>query len=41
MARYKELICAGAAWAVTHPVPYPTRRRRTTPAAVPTVTLSR
>ncbi|WP_146930825.1 NAD(P)/FAD-dependent oxidoreductase [Cellulomonas xylanilytica] len=30
MARYKELICAGAAWVVVHPVPYPVRRRRTT-----------
>ncbi|WP_456846168.1 NAD(P)/FAD-dependent oxidoreductase [Cellulomonas sp. P5_C6] len=28
-ARYKELICAGAAWTVAHPVPYPARRRRT------------
>jgi len=28
-ARYKELICAGAAFMVAHPVPYPARRRRT------------
>jgi NADH dehydrogenase len=28
-AAYKELICAGAAWTVAHPVPYPARRRRT------------
>ncbi|MDQ0373989.1 NAD(P)/FAD-dependent oxidoreductase [Cellulomonas humilata] len=34
-ARYKELVCAGAAWLVAHPVPYPARRRRlaTTTAA--------
>ncbi|MFI2362476.1 NAD(P)/FAD-dependent oxidoreductase [Promicromonospora sp. NPDC019610] len=29
-ARYKELVCAGAAWMVAHPVPYPVRRRRVT-----------
>ena len=35
-ARYKELICAGAAWLVAHPVPYPARRRRlTTTIAAP------
>jgi NADH dehydrogenase FAD-containing subunit len=28
-ARYKELVCAGAAFMVAHPVPYPARRRRT------------
>ncbi|WP_456823718.1 NAD(P)/FAD-dependent oxidoreductase [Cellulomonas sp. P5_E12] len=28
-AWYKELVCAGAALAVAHPVPYPARRRRT------------
>lgn len=33
MARYKELICTGAAWAVAHPVPYPVRRRRVTSEA--------
>ncbi|MGY4645750.1 NAD(P)/FAD-dependent oxidoreductase [Cellulomonas sp. URHB0016] len=27
-ARYKELVCAGAAWMVAHPLPYPVRRRR-------------
>lgn len=27
-ARYKEFICAGAALAVRHPMPYPVRRRR-------------
>ncbi|MEU9340348.1 FAD-dependent oxidoreductase [Streptomyces sp. NPDC048278] len=31
-ARYKELICKGAAWAVAHPtLGLPTRRRRTVP----------
>ncbi|MFJ3403777.1 NAD(P)/FAD-dependent oxidoreductase [Promicromonospora sp. NPDC090134] len=29
-ARYKELVCAGAAWMVAHPAPYPVRRRRVT-----------
>ena len=29
-ARYKELVCAGAAWMVAHPVPYPVRRHRVT-----------
>ncbi|MEV0891586.1 FAD-dependent oxidoreductase [Promicromonospora sp. NPDC050262] len=29
-ARYKEMICAGAAWTVAHPIPYPVRRRRVT-----------
>jgi NADH:ubiquinone reductase (H+-translocating) len=34
-ARYKEMICAGAAWTVAHPVQYPVRRRRvTTPSPV-------
>lgn len=28
-AWYKELVCAGAALMVAHPVPYPARRRRT------------
>ncbi|MFJ5774896.1 NAD(P)/FAD-dependent oxidoreductase [Streptomyces sp. NPDC093094] len=27
-ARYKELICKGAAWGVAHPLPMPARRRR-------------
>lgn len=27
-AGYKELVCAGAAFVVAHPVPYPARRRR-------------
>lgn len=27
-ARYKELICKGAAYMVAHPLPYPARRRR-------------
>ncbi|MEU4362419.1 FAD-dependent oxidoreductase [Promicromonospora sp. NPDC023987] len=37
-ARYKELICAGAAFMVAHPLPYPARRRRVAVAgtAVPT-----
>jgi NADH dehydrogenase FAD-containing subunit len=26
-ARYKEMICKGAVWAVAHPLPYPARRR--------------
>ncbi|MET8122887.1 FAD-dependent oxidoreductase [Micromonospora sp. NPDC005189] len=29
-ARYKEVICKGAAWGISHPVPYPVRRRRIT-----------
>lgn len=41
MARYKELICTGAAWAVTHPVPYPTRRRRVATTTVPAVSAAR
>ena len=41
MARYKELVCAGAAWVVTSPVPYPARRRRTTAAARPMPVTSR
>ena len=41
MARYKELVCAGAAWVVTNPVPYPARRRRTTAAARPMPVTSR
>nr|BFF18626.1 hypothetical protein GCM10025730_21470 [Promicromonospora thailandica] len=32
-ARYKEMICAGAAWTAAHPLPYPVRRRRVTAAA--------
>ncbi|MFD6445624.1 NAD(P)/FAD-dependent oxidoreductase [Promicromonospora sp. NPDC060204] len=32
-ARYKELVCTGAAWMVAHPVPYPARRRRVTAAS--------
>lgn len=28
-ARYKELVCSGAAFMVAHPLPYPVRRRRT------------
>ena len=27
-ARYKELVCKGAAWQISHPVLYPVRRRR-------------
>ncbi|MBM0231152.1 FAD-dependent oxidoreductase [Micromonospora sp. STR1_7] len=27
-ARYKEFVCKGAAWGVSHPVLYPVRRRR-------------
>ncbi|MEU4472823.1 FAD-dependent oxidoreductase [Micromonospora sp. NPDC023888] len=27
-ARYKEVVCAGAAWSIAHPIPYPVRRRR-------------
>ncbi|MFJ6168643.1 NAD(P)/FAD-dependent oxidoreductase [Micromonospora orduensis] len=27
-ARYKEVVCKGAAWGVAHPVLYPVRRRR-------------
>jgi hypothetical protein len=36
MARYKELICVGAAWVVAHPVPYPARRRRVTTSTAAT-----
>jgi NADH dehydrogenase FAD-containing subunit len=37
-ARYKELVCTGAAFMVAHPLPYPARRRRLalTGTAVPT-----
>jgi len=40
-ARYKELICTGAAWMVAHPIPYPVRRRRvtTTTTATPVTAL--
>jgi NADH dehydrogenase len=34
-ARYKELICAGAAFMVAHPLPYPARRRRLASPTVP------
>ncbi|MFI8218346.1 NAD(P)/FAD-dependent oxidoreductase [Streptomyces sp. NPDC085932] len=34
-ARYKELVCKGAAWGVAHPVLGPARRRRVVPAAAP------
>ncbi|MEV1109177.1 FAD-dependent oxidoreductase [Micromonospora sp. NPDC049751] len=27
-ARYKEVVCKGAAWGISHPIPYPVRRRR-------------
>ncbi|WP_433126289.1 NAD(P)/FAD-dependent oxidoreductase [Micromonospora sp. CA-240977] len=27
-ARYKEVVCAGAAWSVSRPIPYPVRRHR-------------
>ncbi|MET8040353.1 FAD-dependent oxidoreductase [Micromonospora sp. NPDC005215] len=27
-ARYKEVVCAGAAWSISHPIPYPVRRHR-------------
>ena len=30
-ARYKEFVCAGAAWSVAHPVLYPVRRHRIVP----------
>ena len=36
MARYKELVCVGAAWVVAHPVPYPARRRRVTTSTTAT-----
>ncbi|MEU0549986.1 FAD-dependent oxidoreductase [Micromonospora sp. NPDC005979] len=29
-ARYKEVVCKGAAWGISHPIPYPVRRRRVT-----------
>ncbi|CCH20586.1 NAD(P)/FAD-dependent oxidoreductase [Micromonospora lupini] len=29
-ARYKEVVCKGAAWSVSHPIFYPVRRRRVT-----------
>ncbi|MET8363073.1 FAD-dependent oxidoreductase [Micromonospora sp. NPDC005194] len=29
-ARYKEVVCRGAAWSISHPIPYPVRRRRVT-----------
>ncbi len=30
-ARYKELVCRGALWGIRHPLPLPSRRRRTLP----------
>ncbi|MEV0216982.1 FAD-dependent oxidoreductase [Micromonospora sp. NPDC050695] len=27
-ARYKEIVCKGAAWSISHPIPYPVRRHR-------------
>ncbi|MEU8019550.1 FAD-dependent oxidoreductase [Micromonospora parva] len=27
-ARYKEIVCAGAAWSISHPIMYPVRRHR-------------
>ncbi|MEW2142694.1 FAD-dependent oxidoreductase [Micromonospora vinacea] len=30
-ARYKEFVCAGAAWSIAHPVLYPVRRHRVVP----------
>ncbi|MFY1617063.1 NAD(P)/FAD-dependent oxidoreductase [Micromonospora sp. WMMD736] len=29
-ARYKEVVCKGAAWSISHPIPFPVRRRRVT-----------
>jgi NADH:ubiquinone reductase (H+-translocating) len=29
-ARYKEMVCAGAAWSIGHPILYPVRRHRIT-----------
>ncbi|WP_433535173.1 NAD(P)/FAD-dependent oxidoreductase [Micromonospora sp. CA-249363] len=29
-ARYKEVVCKGAAWSISHPIPYPVRRHRVT-----------
>ncbi|WP_422736365.1 NAD(P)/FAD-dependent oxidoreductase [Micromonospora sp. WMMD729] len=29
-ARYKEVVCKGAAWGISHPIPYPVRRHRVT-----------
>lgn len=29
-ARYKEVVCKGAAWGISHPILYPVRRRRVT-----------
>lgn len=34
-ARYKELICVGAAYVAAHPLPYPARRRRVPARPVP------
>ncbi|MFI6068664.1 NAD(P)/FAD-dependent oxidoreductase [Micromonospora sp. NPDC051227] len=30
-ARYKEFVCTGAAWSISHPVLYPVRRHRVVP----------
>ncbi|MET8261771.1 FAD-dependent oxidoreductase [Micromonospora sp. NPDC005205] len=30
-ARYKEFVCAGAAWSMAHPILYPVRRHRVVP----------
>ncbi|MFC8799036.1 NAD(P)/FAD-dependent oxidoreductase [Promicromonospora sp. NPDC057138] len=37
-ARYKELICKGAAYMVAHPLPYPARRRRVPTRRIPALT---
>lgn len=34
-ARYKEVVCKGAAWSISHPIPYPVRRRRVTATRTP------
>ncbi|MGC4771393.1 NAD(P)/FAD-dependent oxidoreductase [Micromonospora sp. DT44] len=34
-ARYKEVVCKGAAWGISHPIPYPVRRRRVSATRTP------
>jgi NADH dehydrogenase FAD-containing subunit len=39
-ARYKELVCTGAAYLTAHPLPFPARRRRVSTRPVPALSTS-
>lgn len=39
-ARYKELVCRGAAYIAAHPLPYPARRRRVSTRPAPALSTS-